>query len=228
MKEKIYAFLKTKLQGVPENYLLGVADHYSKTVTEETKIETTFTDGVIDFIKHNAAFIQSEGDRRATEASKTALKNYLEKHGLDENGKPIETKPPKKKKKEVDENDDEETPEWVSELKELKTKLENMEKEKTMNALIDKVKSHDKLKDIPASFLKGRNLIPQSEGEIDQLVTSIEADYSAFKQEMAEKGVVISVPPAGGGSLEQGGTIGKEIAEKKNAKTSDGVKGKTV
>jgi hypothetical protein len=227
MKEKIFAFLKTRLTGVPDNYLLGVADHYSKTVTEETKIEATFTDGVIDFIKHNAAFIQSEGDKRATTAAETALKNYRERHGLDENGKPIKTKP-KKKRKEVDDSDEEEVPAWAAELKELKEELENIKKEKTANALIDKVKSHDKLKEIPASFLKGRNLIPQSEGEIEQLAASIEADYSAFKQEMAEKGVVISAPPVGGGSVKEGETLGKSIAEKKNANASEGVKGKAI
>lgn len=224
MKEKIFAFLKTRLTGVPDNYLLGVADHYSKTVTEETKIEATFTDGVIDFIKHNAAFIQSEGDKRATTAAETALKNYREKHGLDENGKPIEGKL-KKFKKEVDSEEEEKVPAWAAELRE---KLENMEKEKASRALMDKVKSHDKLKDIPASFLKGRNLLPNSEGEIDQLAASIEADYSAFKQDMAEKGVVISAPPVGGGSVKEGETLGKSIAEKKNANASEGVKGKAI
>ena len=74
MKEKILAFLKTKLPGVPDNYLLGIAEHYSKTVTEEKQVETTFTDGVIDLLKLNANLIQSEGDKRVTEATKTALK----------------------------------------------------------------------------------------------------------------------------------------------------------
>lgn len=227
MKEKILTFLKTKLQGVPDNYLLGVADHYSKTVTEETQIETTFTDGVIDFIKLNADYFQVEGDKRATEAAKTALKKYQEKHGLDENGKPIKDTT-KGKTKEVEDTEKNDQPEWAAELAQLKEKLENMEKEKAANALIEKVKAHDKLKSIPASFLKGRNLIPKSEDEIDQLAASVEADYTAFKQEMAEKGVVISVPPAGGGTIKEGEAIGKSIAEKRNANSSEGVKGKAI
>jgi len=231
MKEKIYAFLKTKLNGVPDAFVLGVAEHYAKSIKEDKEIETTLTDGVIDLLKLNAGLLQAEGDKRATEAAKTALKNYQEKHGLDENGKPIED-PAKKKKKEVDS----EEPAWFkvyreekdTEYAELKSKLENQEKEKAAAALADKVKGHEKMKDIPASFLKGRNLIPKSEAEINQLVLAVEADYNGFKQEMAEKGVVISVPPAGGGAPKEGEAMGKKIAEKKNTNSSDGVKGKAV
>jgi len=230
MKEKILAFLKTKLPGVQENYLSGVAEHYAKTVTEESQIETTFSDGVIDFLKVNAAFLQTEGDKRASEAADTALKNYRKKHGLDENGKPIGK--PKEKDKDVDPDE----PAWFksyreakdAELAEVKTKLEAQEKEKARTALIDKVKSHDKLKNIPASFLKGRNLVPESEDAIDQLVASVEADYTAFKQDMAEQGVMISVPPVGGSGNKEGAALGKAIAEKKNTNSSDGIKGKTI
>ena len=234
MKEKILAFLKTnaKLSGIQENYLSGIAEHYAKTVTEESQIATTLTDGVIDLLKLNAAFLQTEGDKRATEAADTALKNYRKKHGLDENGNPInkETKPKTK-----DVNDPEE-PAWFksyretkdAELAEVKAKLENQEKEKARMSLTEKVKSHEKLKGIPASFLNGRNLIPESEDKLDQLAASIEADYTAFKQEMAEQGVHISVPPAGGSGIKEGAALGKMIAEKKNTNTSDGVKGKAI
>ena len=220
MKEKILTFLKTKLSGVPDNYLSGVAEHYSKTITEEKQIETTLTDGVIDLLKLNAGILQSEGDKRATEAAKTALKNYQDKHGLDENGKPIED--PKKKKKDVDPDPNE--PAWFTtykkEQKEANEKLaadiEAQKQEKTSAVLTEKVSKHEKLKDIPASYLKGRNLVPKSEAEIDQLVAQIEADYNSFKQEMAEKGVVISVPPVGGGPT--GDKVSKEVTDYINDK----------
>ncbi len=236
MKDKILAFLKTKLQGVQESFLLGVAEHYAKTITDETKIEATLTDGVIDLLKLNAEILQKEGDKRATEASKTALKTFQEKHGLDENGKPIED--PSKKgpgrpaKKDVDPDE----PAWFKEYREkkdieyaeLKTKLEKAEKDKTSALLTEKVRKHDKLKDIPASFLKGRNLAVESEDKIDQLVTELETDWNAFKQEQAEKGVIISVPSSSTETIKEGAEIGKKIAEKKNAKSSDGVKGKKI
>lgn len=87
-ERKILTFLKTKLTGVQENYLSGVAEFYAKTITEEKEIETTLTDGVINLLKVNAAFLQSEGDKRANEAADTAIKNYRKKYGLDENGQP--------------------------------------------------------------------------------------------------------------------------------------------
>ena len=77
MKEKIVAFLKSKLTGVSESFLSGVADTFSKTVKEETDIETVITDGIIETLKYSAKELQVEGDRRATEATKTALKNSI-------------------------------------------------------------------------------------------------------------------------------------------------------
>lgn len=234
MKEKILSFLKTnaKLAGVQENYLLGVADFYAKTITDEAAIATTFNDGVIDLLKLNAGILQQEGDRRATEASKTAVNTFREKHKLDENGKPIEGKPPKGKEDKTDPDE----PAWFTKYKKeqeelvsgLTNKLTQQEKEKTAAALTDKVKNHDKLKGIPQSFLKGRNLIPESEDKIDQLVAELETDWNTFKQEQAEQGVVISVPAAGDGKTPEDGTLGKKLAEKKNANASEGVQGRKV
>lgn len=232
MKEKILTFLKSKLSGVSESFLSGVAEHYSKTVTEEKQIETTFTDGVIDLLKSNAGLLQTEGDKRATEAAKTALKNYQEKHGLNDDGTPVK-KETKKKEKEVTDPDE---PAWFTAYKEeqktlvagLTTKFEVQEQEKTASQLTGKVSAKLKEKGIPESYFKGRNLVPKSEAEIDQLITSVETDYNGFKQEMAEQGVVISRPPTGAGSVKEGEAAGKALAEKRNTNSSDGVKGKKV
>jgi len=75
MKEKILAFLTTRLSGVSKAYLEGVADTYSKTITEESQIETILNDGVISGLKYAADFAQREGDRRATDATATAVSN---------------------------------------------------------------------------------------------------------------------------------------------------------
>jgi hypothetical protein len=222
MKEKILVFLKSKLTGVSESFLSGVADTFSKTIKEEKDIETVIPDGIIEALKYSATQLQIEGDRRATEAQKTALKNFQEKHGLDENGERIKGKPgrpAKSKDADPDDSDDgEKIPEWAKKIlaknAELEQKIEAQTQEKTSAMLAEKVSKHEKLKDIPQSYLKGRNLVPKSEAEIDQLVTSIETDYNSFKQEMAEKGVVISVPPTGGGSAGDKSTIDEYIKEK--------------
>lgn len=222
MKEKIVAFLKSKLTGVSESFLLGVADTFSKTIKEEKDIETILSDGVIETLKYSAGQLQIEGDKRIAQA-KLDLKSWQEKHGLDENGKPIEDplkRGPGRPKKEVDIDPDE--PKWFTAFKKeqqeatekLTAEIEAQKQEKTLTALAERVSKHEKLKDIPASYLKGRNLVPKSEAEIDQLVASIETDFNGFRQEMAEKGVVISVPPVGGGAAAARVTIDDYLADK--------------
>jgi hypothetical protein len=211
MKDKILAFLKTKLAGfaggVENEFLLEYADHFNKTIKEETEIATTLTDGVIDQIKVAYGFYNKEVVKKTAAAQETALKNFREKHGLNEDGTPIKKpvgRPPKNKDNDSDDDDsDDKIPEWAKKIladqTELKQKLEQQAQEKTLASLTERVKSHEKLKDIPVSYLKGRNLTPKSEAEVDQLVAEIESDYVGFKQEMAEKGVVLSIPPEGGG-----------------------------
>lgn len=236
MKEKIFTFLKTnaKLQGVQDSYLQGVAEFYAKSLTEESQIATTFSDGVLDLLKLNAGLLQSEGDRRATEAGKTALKTFQEKHGLDENGKLIED-PAKKKNKKPDNDPDE--PAWFKTYREEQEKkitslneiIEKQQKEKTTAVLVDKVKKHDKLKSIPESFLKGRNLTPESEDKIEQLVTELESDWNAFSQDLAEKGVHVVIPPKSEGGAKDGEAAGKRVAEKHNQTVAGGgTEGKQV
>ena len=222
MKEKILVFLKSKLNGVSESFLSGVAETFSKTIKEEKDIETVLTDGIIETLKFSATELQREGDRRATAAQETALKNFREKHGLNEDGTPIK-KVGRPKKKDVDSDDDdsdedEKIPGWAKKIlsknAELEQKVEAQIQERTLATLTEKVKAHEKLKDIPVSYLKGRNLAPKSEAEIEQLAAEIETDYNGFKQEMAEKGVVISVPPAGGGQSGEKVTINDYLDEK--------------
>jgi len=228
MEEKITTFLKGKLNGTPESYLKGVAEFYSKIITEE-QIEETFNDNVIALLKHNADLLQKEGDRRATEATKNSVKNAFQKLGLDENGKPKEPllnfEPPT--------NDE---PAWFKKFKEdqlrqteeLKQKLGSFEKEKTQSQLSAKVVSKLKEKGISEKFYKGRNLSLDSEDGIEQLVSTIETDWNEFVQEKAEQGVVISIPQSPTGAVKEGEALGKQLAEKRNAGISEGVKAKQI
>lgn len=221
MKEKILAFLKTKLNGISESFLSGVADTFSKTIKEEKDIETVITDGIIETLKYSATQLQIEGDRRATEAQKTALKNFQEKHGLNEDGTPIK-KPVGRPSKTKDDDSDPDEPAWFTAFKKeqadsvaaLKSKIEKQEQEKTLAVLSEKVKAHEKLKDIPAWYLKKCNLIPESEDKIEQLAISIETDWNEAKQFEAERGVIISVPPEGGGPAGDKVTIEDYLKDK--------------
>jgi len=232
MKEKILTHLKSKLTGVQESFLVGIAENFSKTITDEASIETTITQPVLDAIKLSAQMLQVEGDRRATEATKSAVKNFIDKHGLDENGKPKGK--PDKTEPDGGGGGNPDVPAWFKsfadkidrELQESKQKLTAIEQAKTHEVLSGKVKASLKEKGIPEWFSNPllRNLTVESEDKIDQLVTQIEADFGVARQASAEQGVVIAVPPRPEGATEAGAEIGKKLAEKRNAET--GEKGK--
>ena len=224
MKEKLLAFLKGKLQGTSESYLNGIAEHYAKTITDETQIETTLNDGVIDLLKLNAGILQTEGDRRATEAQKTAVKNAFEKLGLDETGKPKSTPSPVT----PPQTDLEATLARLldARLTPLQEKITGFEKEKTQSQLMGKLTSKLKEKGISESFWKGRNLAIETEADIDTLATTIETDFDVFRQEQADSGVVLNSPMSGGVKAE--GTLGAKIAEAQNAGKSGGAEGKKI
>ncbi len=219
MKDKILVFLKGKLTGISDVFLTGVAEHYSKTITEESAIETTFDDGLINLLKMNAGLLQTERDKRATEASKTALKTFQDKHGLDEEGKPkVE---PKEKPDEVVIPEDAKV--WFTKYQEdqnkiitdLKKQVDGINDEKTSEELTKKVMEHEKLKNIPELYLKNQKLSVKSEDEIEALVAEVETNYNAFNQKQIEDGIVVS-PPESSSSKEGDAEFGKSIAESRN------------
>lgn len=232
MKEKILAYLKTKLAGVQETYLSGVADLYSKTITEESQIATSIPDGALELIKTSATHLQVEGDRRAAEAQIKALKTFREKHGLDENGKPIKKDPEKIIPSDPDE------PLWFKayrektdrESAELRSKFEGIEKNKTQEQLMARLTKQLKDKGVDEVFIPAltRNLIIESEDKVDQLVAESETIYKDIVQKSAEKGVVISVPPISRGGMEEGVAAAKSVAEKRNTSATQGVQGKKI
>lgn len=91
MKEKLLALLVAKFVGVDNAILEKIAEKKAAGITDEGQLQT-IVDGV-DF----GTILQSEADRRATEASQTARQNaiseYEKKHNL-KDGKVIETPTP--------------------------------------------------------------------------------------------------------------------------------------
>ena len=121
MKQKLLEALKTKFKdlGVQDSILEGVAAKLSKTITTEDQIETAISGVTFDTL------LQPEVDRRATEASDTAVKNYEKKHKL-KDGKAIED-PTKKKpdpKPKEGEGDDEKVPAWATAFMEKQDALD--------------------------------------------------------------------------------------------------------
>lgn len=97
MKDSILTSLKTKYTGVQAAILDRVANHLSKTVTEESQIETAVS-GVKDMVNDFSSFFQSEIDRRVQDSIKTHETTLKEKFDFVEKKKEPE-------KKTIDPND---------------------------------------------------------------------------------------------------------------------------
>lgn len=217
MKEKILQFLKGKLSNVQGTYLDGVAEAYSKTITEESQIETTFTDGIIDLIKMSAAQIQSEGDRRATDATQTAVTNYEKKYNL-KDGKPVDgggTPPNPVEPKDDDKN----TPEWAKALikqnQELAQKVETLEKDKTKQSKEEQAQTAlkgSKLPDTLKTKWAGR-INPDSETSIEEQVKELETEYDELHSGFVTSSVGKGLPKGGGNDGEASEDEAKSVAE---------------
>lgn len=208
MEEQILTALKTKYKnlGFGEKALSGVAAFLAQTVTEEDGIEPAVT-GAELLLK---AF-QSDIDARVTSAVSKAKSEQKP-----EQAPPAEKKPEKK---------DDEVPTWA---KGILDRLDAFEKKEARTTLVSQAKAKLAEKKIPESFLRGRSLELQSEAEIDNLVASIEADYTAFRQDLVNQGVIVNNPQEGGGEKADA-AIAKMIAEKRNNPTiASGVVGKKL
>ena len=82
--EQILAGLQQKFAGVDTAILTRIATKKAEGVTDETKVNS-----IIEGINFSDV-LNSYGDFRAGDASKTAVSNYEKKHNL-KDGKPIET-----------------------------------------------------------------------------------------------------------------------------------------
>ena len=211
MEEQILTALKTKYKnlGFGEKALSGVAAFLAQTVTEEDGIEPAVT-GAELLLK---AF-QSDIDARVTSAVEKTRKEL----------KPADPNPADQKPADPPKPGDD-IPAWA---KGLMDKLEALEKREVKSSLVGKAKAKLAEKKIPESFLRGRSLDIESEADIDNLVASLEADYTAFRQDLVNQGVIVNNPQEGGGDKADA-AIAKMIAEKRNNPTiASGVVGKKL
>lgn len=209
--DKIKAQLKAKYPKVnlSQKRIDAIAARLDKKITEESEI-----DAQLEAINDITPFAEmaKEDDRLRTLESKA-------KAGDPNKGKP-------KPGAEEDEDDDDEdedddpaknkpasgksgsrAPKWARELiesnKELSQKLQQIEKDRTASTILDKVKAHEKLKDIDPAFYNGRTL-PDSEDGIEDFVTSVETDYLTIKQKFADQGLGGNTAPVLGGPNKEG------------------------
>lgn len=219
MKQRILDALKVKFVGVSDTILSRIADKLAKTVTTDDGVQPA-VDGVTF-----QQVIDAEADRRATEATQTAVSNYEKKHSLKE-GKPVDgggqagnTEPDKDKDKEGANGD---TPAWAKALiesnKALGDKLAALEGEKV--ATSRKQKLDVVIEKLPENFKKPYSHIPlkdMTDDEFNTFITETTTEVEGLVSEFSTKGAVMKIPAGGGG----GGK--KEPTKEEAAKVLEGL-----
>lgn len=177
--EQILAGLQQKFAGVDTAILTRIATKKAEGVTDETKVNS-----IVEGISFSDV-LNSYGDFRAGDASKTAVSNYEKKHNL-KDGKPIETTTTTK----TEENKDD-VPAWAQALidsnKNLSDKLTQLETEKAQATRSQQILAKAKEYGIPENYAK-RCAIKDDE--------DLDAYFKDLKQEFANDGFKGVVPPA--------------------------------
>lgn len=199
MREKLLAGLKAKFQGLSNEFMGLLADKGLAKVTEESQIEGFLTEleNLPIPVKDFAAFLQKEGDRRVTEAKK----KWDEEHKKTDTSK-------QDADKDKDKDKDDPTALLLKKFTELEQKLAGFDAAKAKEAAQAKLAKALADKKIPARFAKGRSV--EKEEDVEALVAEIETDYTEFKQELINEGLVVSSQPTSG-NLKAGKADDKEV-----------------
>lgn len=180
--EQILAGLQTKFTGVDAAILTRIATKKAEGVTDETKVNS-----IVEGINFSDV-LNSYGDFRAGDASKTAVTNYEKKHNL-KDGKPVETTTTTTTTKAEDKPDDMATiiANAVSAaVKPLSDKLAQFETEKSQATRQEQVMAKAKEYGIPETFAK-RYAIPDD--------ADLDTYFKDVKQELANIGFSGVNPP---------------------------------
>ena len=180
--ELILAGLQQKFTGVDTAILTRIATKKAEGVTDASQVQT-----IVDGVGFSDV-LNSYGDFRAGDASKTAVTNYEKKHNL-KDGKPVETTTTTTTTKAEDKPDDMATiiANAVSAaVKPLSDKLAQFETEKSQATRQEQVMAKAKEYGIPETFAK-RYAIPDD--------ADLDTYFKDAKQELANIGFSGATPP---------------------------------
>ena len=179
--EQILAGLQQKFSGVDTAILTRIATKKAEGVTDETKVNS-----IVEGISFSDV-LNSYGDFRAGDATRTSVQNYEKKHNL-KDGKPIENPNPNPNPKPEDKKDD--VPAWAQALidsnKNLSTELSALKQEKLQATRQEQIMAKAKEYGIPENYAK-RCAIKDDE--------DLDAYFKDLKQEFANDGFKGVVPP---------------------------------
>ena len=180
--EQILAGLQQKFSGVDTAILTRIATKKAEGVTDETKVNS-----IIEGISFSDV-LNSYGDFRAGDASRTSVLNYEKRHNL-KDGKPVETTTTTTTTKAEDKPDDMATiiANAVSAaVKPLSDKLAQFETEKSQATRQEQIMAKAKEYGIPENYAK-RCAIKDDE--------DLDAYFKDLKQEFANDGFKGVTPP---------------------------------
>jgi hypothetical protein len=179
--EQILAGLQQKFTGVDTAILTRIATKKAEGVTDETKVNS-----IVEGISFSDV-LNSYGDFRAGDATRTSVQNYEKKHNL-KDGKPIENPNPNPNPKPEDKKDD--VPAWAQALidsnKNLSTELSALKQEKLQATRQEQIMAKAKEYGIPENYAK-RCAIKDDE--------DLDAYFKDLKQEFANDGFKGVTPP---------------------------------
>ena len=180
--EQILAGLQQKFAGVDTAILTRIATKKAEGVTDETKVNS-----IVEGISFSDV-LNSYGDFRAGDASKTAVSNYEKKHNL-KDGKPVETTTTTTQQQTTEQQPDmaKIIADAVSAaVKPLSDKIAQFETEKSQATRQEQILAKAKEYGIPENYAK-RCAIKDDE--------DLDAYFKDLKQEFANDGFKGVVPP---------------------------------
>ena len=180
--EQILAGLQLKFTGVDTAILTRIATKKAEGVTDETKVNS-----IVEGIGFSD-MLNSYGDFRAGDASKTAVTNYEKRHNL-KDGKPVETTTTTTQQQTTEQQPDmaKIIADAVSAaVKPLSDKIAQFETEKSQATRQEQILAKAKEYGIPENYAK-RCAIKDDE--------DLDAYFKDLKQEFANDGFKGVVPP---------------------------------
>lgn len=188
MYKEILEQLKTKFSGVSEKILDRIAKKLAETVTKSEDVKTA-VDGVTF-----QEVLESYGDSRATDATKTAVLNYEKKHGL-KDGVKVDTQ----QQQQVEIKPDENTPAWAvalaNSVKVLTDEVSHIKMERV--ASTRRQQMTEVLAKLPENLRKGYERIDlekMDDEAFSGLLAEVTGEVGEIVKDTSAKGAAFGVP----------------------------------
>ncbi len=187
--------LKTRFEGISESVLDRMAKKIAKTATTAEEVKSAVEEVTIQQI------IDAEGDRRATDAQKTAVANYERKHGL-KDGKTIESSAPNEPTDTPDVKVSEDMPQWAKAIVETNAKLQQQlsamsseritnDRKQQLSAVVEQLPEHLQK---PYARMKLDGL---SDEEFKTTLEDVKTEVGGIVDNLKQSGLVFARPLAG-------------------------------